>query len=216
MSMKLLSRAKAENSLGQKFGRITIIEITKKRIRRHVAVKCLCDCGGEGIFDLSQIKAGRINSCGCLQKEASVDHIKNAHKVMFETGKWQREPRMGTAVNVYKNRHNYNDGDISFEEFLELTQQNCHYCGVGPSNVSNSYISYSRRFEFYKEERIRDGYFTYNGLDRVNNNFPHNKNNVVPCCWLCNRMKGNMSYDEFKAHIARIFDFSVKDKVKFQ
>lgn len=37
------------------------------------------------------------------------------------------------------------------------------------------------------------------GLDRINNNFGHCKDNVIPCCSFCNMVRGNrFTVDEFK------------------
>lgn len=201
----------ANEAIGQRFGRLVVNEVTDKRINRHVVVKCKCDCGGEGMFDLSQIKAGRINSCGCLKKEASVRHLQIAHELQFNNGSWSREPRIGSAINIYRDR--YDDGDLSFEEFLELSQKNCYYCGIEPFCVSNAYSYYSRRFESYKEERIRDGYFTYNGLDRIDSSLPHNKNNVVTCCYPCNIAKLDFSQEEFFTSTKRRYLYLLKNNL---
>lgn len=39
--------------------------------------------------------------------------------------------------------------------------------------------------------------YTYNGIDRVNNDIGYIKNNCIPCCKICNRAKNSMSYDDF-------------------
>jgi len=41
-------------------------------------------------------------------------------------------------------------------------------------------------------------------LDRVDNRGAYEPDNVVPCCWACNRMKGTMTADDFLEHIRRI------------
>jgi hypothetical protein len=206
--MKWKLRETAEESIGRKYGRLTIVEVTHLRIRNHVAVRCICDCGGEGTFNLSQIKSGRINSCGCLKKEASRKNIKVAQELMLNSGRWSREPRIGTAVTIYRGHH-YNDGDLTFDDFLLLSQENCFYCGIPPFCTRNVYAAYSSRFEFYKEDRIRDGYFTFNGLDRVDPLLPHNKDNVVPCCFPCNIAKLDFSQEEFFSQIKRRYEHLV-------
>jgi hypothetical protein len=79
--------------------------------------------------------------------------------------------------------------DISKELFLELSQQNCFYCGKEPSNQHAS----SQK---------------YNGLDRVNNKIGYIPNNVVTCCYTCNSMKGKLSTTEFYNHIKSIIKHS--------
>lgn len=78
----------------------------------------------------------------------------------------------------------YTDG-CSFEDFVELSQMKCHYCGSPPTN--------------------KDRDFTYNGLDRVDNFKDHSLSNVVPCCGKCNFMKGQLSYNDFINQIKKIY-----------
>jgi hypothetical protein len=92
-------------------------------------------------------------------------------------------------------RH-YNDGNLTFPQIYHLTQLNCIYCGIKPSNSIT-----------------RDGQtIYYSGLDRIINNNPltgakttHSIGNVVPSCTHCNFMKNNNTYEYFIEHINRIF-----------
>ena len=70
-------------------------------------------------------------------------------------------------------------------EFYDLTQGNCHYCGISPQQV--------------KEYRIRlnELPFIYNGIDRMNNFVGYEVINCVSCCWKCNRAKGDLPYEFF-------------------
>jgi hypothetical protein len=72
---------------------------------------------------------------------------------------------------------------IEYPLFLELTSSICHYCGARPANVRK--ISRS------------DDIYVYNGLDRKDAFGGYVADNVVPCCWRCNRMKSTMSKEEF-------------------
>lgn len=36
------------------------------------------------------------------------------------------------------------------------------------------------------------------GCDRIDNSKPHTEDNVVPCCWDCNRKRHTMDYEEYK------------------
>lgn len=40
-----------------------------------------------------------------------------------------------------------------------------------------------------------------NGIDRIDNNIDYIESNCVSCCWICNRMKGAQSHDDFINHI---------------
>ncbi len=75
------------------------------------------------------------------------------------------------------------------KDFYSLTQEPCVYCGSKKSNSARKSLSP----------------FDYNGVDRVDNNEGYYKENCVACCWLCNRMKGNLSLREFLEKIEDIF-----------
>lgn len=61
---------KPMNLTGQKFGRLTAIEMTDKRINKSVVWKCKCDCGNECEVIAASLRAGRTRSCGCLKEES--------------------------------------------------------------------------------------------------------------------------------------------------
>jgi hypothetical protein len=54
--------------LGQRFGRLVVIEKTTKRgfAGRNVYWKCLCDCGKTKIISGNSLRSGFTKSCGCL------------------------------------------------------------------------------------------------------------------------------------------------------
>lgn len=82
--------------------------------------------------------------------------------------------------------------NLSKEKFHYMTQMDCHYCGMGPSN-------------FYQKTRITSGGYKYNGLDRVDSKIGYLPSNVVPCCKRCNHAKNDMSETEFKEWLEKIY-----------
>jgi hypothetical protein len=55
----------------QKYGRLTIVEIVGKNAKWQKLVRCVCECGSDGVFRLDHVKSGRSKSCGCLNREAT-------------------------------------------------------------------------------------------------------------------------------------------------
>lgn len=53
---------------GMKFGKLTPIEVVGKNKRRQLMWKCKCDCGNESIICGSEMRLGRVKSCGCIRK----------------------------------------------------------------------------------------------------------------------------------------------------
>lgn len=82
--------------------------------------------------------------------------------------------------------------EITFEEFLSVLSDECHYCG-GPGIP---------RLNTSKTESIR-----YCGLDRVDSGKGYSVKNCVPCCKVCNRAKSNMSYQDFVEWMSDLVKF---------
>jgi len=67
--------------------------------------------------------------------------------------------------------------DLTEEQFLKLWQQPCFYCGADIMTI---------------------------GVDRVDNSRGYETDNIVPCCAMCNFIKGSRSFDEYLEHCLRV------------
>jgi hypothetical protein len=77
------------------------------------------------------------------------------------------------------------DFSLTLEQFIEICEKECHYCGVAPlSGGSNVWA--------------------HNGIDRKDNHQGYLIENCLPCCSICNRGKGTKSYGWFVAYIVRV------------
>lgn len=189
----------AVKSLNKRYGRLIVLEIVGKDNHGHKKVRCLCDCGNEKVLVLNKIRQGDSRSCGCLQKEWAKKQMKEVFKKCPNFIN-RLEPRLATAKSIYQTR--YSDGDLSFQDFLDLSQQKCYYCHAPPANKDNRFNTKDNR---YSKERREGGDFIYNGLDRVNNVKKHTLNNVVPCCLSCNKSKLNRTKKEFLDWINKVY-----------
>jgi hypothetical protein len=179
----------AQNIAGQKFGKLTFIRATDQREGgRHIMWEAVCDCGTTIITSPRHAKQGRVKSCGCYNRE--INRIKGESNRKFD-------PAMSSARMIWKRRYH----DCDFDTFLNLSQQPCYYCGARPYRTVNIGIRKNYNASVYQ---LQDGYFTYNGLDRVDSTKGHTVDNVVPCCSICNRMKSNLTIEEFRAHIEQL------------
>lgn len=50
--------------IGKRFGYLTVIEDTGKRLHRSIIWKCKCDCGNEHEVTSNNLNGGQIKSCG--------------------------------------------------------------------------------------------------------------------------------------------------------
>lgn len=72
----------------------------------------------------------------------------------------------------------------------------CYYCGANPE---------IRRKQFYNNRWIPP----FNGIDRYSNAGGYYKENCVPCCKKCNRMKGMLDPLEFLEKVGQIARFKL-------
>jgi hypothetical protein len=159
---------------GSKFGKLTIVSYhhSDKRWRKHYT--CICECGKEKIIHGSAMVSGNTRSCGCISKETA------AKKAL---------PENGGVVNqiILQYKRHARSRNIPFllerEEVDCLIRQPCYYCG---EKAGNNKIT----------KNCKEG-FRYNGIDRKDSSLPYQKNNVVPCCGVCNKAKGVMTDSEF-------------------
>ena len=64
-----------EIEIGQKFGRLTIMNFKNKRAKNrksYISVRCICECGNEIDSTPNRLTSGVTKSCGCLQKELTI------------------------------------------------------------------------------------------------------------------------------------------------
>jgi hypothetical protein len=67
----------AASLIGQKFGRLTVIERSGSRNKKAVWI-CKCDCGKTKRVPTGALRNGNTQSCGCIQKETM-------HRIRFNT-----------------------------------------------------------------------------------------------------------------------------------
>lgn len=60
------SKENAIDITGQKFGMLTAIKPTKRRVNRNVYWKVKCDCGNYSSVSATSLMSNNIKSCGCL------------------------------------------------------------------------------------------------------------------------------------------------------
>lgn len=180
---------KTDEMINNKFGKLTVLSIDNSFIGtikyKHSGeyISCQCDCGTIKSVPAKRVRRGDISSCGCSQKHLDIENVKRS-----------------SAKRIF--RTVYSDGNLTFDEFYHLSQLNCTYCGCKPYNKTNSFLREDHSTEFSKQ----NGEFIYHGLDRVDPNKTHDKENVVTCCRRCNSFKSDMTLEEFKNIIKLIFN----------
>lgn len=184
------------NLVSQKYNRLLVLEEAPSMDGR-TAWRCQCDCGTIKIVKTDNLRDGSTKSCGCWNDEQRSSRAKN----MFSKN-IKFTPSETSARRVWRKQYS----EMDYNDFYLLSQQECFYCGAVPANVQNS-AKEDKKSSIYAKE---NGYFKYNGLDRIDNTKPHSKENCVPCCKYCNYSKRERTTDEFKAWIIRAYNTLTK------
>ena len=168
--------------LGQKFSRLSVVGKAPSKHGRACWF-CVCDCGNECVTAGKNLLDGKKQSCGCLRRElvGARQHLltefnrgvpgESAFNVLYCTYKFNAEKR----TRVF---------ELTKDDFRRLTSANCEYCGAEPKQ---------------KVGTERNGFYTYNGVDRKDNELGYTNANSAPCCGTCNWMKRAMSVPDFIA-----------------
>lgn len=62
--------------IGQKFGRLLILNYSKKTPHNHRRYLAQCNCGKKCVVSKNSLLSGHTQSCGCLQRERTQDFNK--------------------------------------------------------------------------------------------------------------------------------------------
>ena len=65
------------NLIGQRFGRLEIIEAAPNKANKRTAWLCQCDCGNQKIIGTKELQNGDTKSCGCLKDDVQTIDILN-------------------------------------------------------------------------------------------------------------------------------------------
>jgi hypothetical protein len=193
-NIKLPKAKQYDDLVGLKFGRLTVISLSDYKTKQQKKYwVCECICGNKTIVNTDTLKSGKTKSCGCLRDEK-----------IRETGLNNKISELTLNKNTLYHHYMYSAKkrkiafSLSYRDFYNLTSSNCYYCGIEPKQFYN-YKS--------KQRHLR---ILFNGIDRINSDIGYEIDNVVSCCKWCNYAKREKSYDEFLAHILRIYEHRIK------
>lgn len=65
---------------GKIFGRLTVKNLSEKRINNRLTWNCQCVCGNYILVNTDKLKNGNTKSCGCLAKEIRIENGKATKK----------------------------------------------------------------------------------------------------------------------------------------
>src|ERR1035441_95337 len=159
--------------------------LTDKEWLPRLRYLCVCKCGGCLSVKHSQLTTrlglGR-KSCGCA-------HADGQDAARARRGYAGMPRYFADMVGSYRGhaRKKKIPFELTLQQFYDITQQNCHYCGDSPRlrNLSGNDVH-------------------ANGVDRLDSSCGYTLDNVVTCCTICNVAKSAMTVEEFKQWVLRV------------
>lgn len=163
--------------VGEKYNMLTVKEVLPKG--RAIFS---CDCGKEKEIRFYNVTRGKhpTKSCGCLKSRLCRERAEDQKGVLTT-------PYGHSAITMIMK--SYRQGaksrgyefNLSREQFVDISSKACYYCGeLGSLSMKTDCYDYS-----------------YNGIDRVDNEIGYEFDNCVPCCKFCNRAKFTYSQEYF-------------------
>lgn len=183
--------AQTKNLLGQAFGNWRVIAFAgyKSPSSSHSYWRCECKCGKQQDVRGTKLVTGKSFQCGDCNKIAAriggkysrsrLPSGEASFKTLFDN--YQRNARKRGIPFA-----------LSVEQARILFQSSCRYCGATPSAIQRA-------------RHLNSGSYSYNGIDRMDNQKGYVFDNCVPCCATCNFAKRDMSADEFIAWAGRVY-----------
>jgi len=178
---------------GTAVGRLTVLSFshTKQKKNQKEFYKywtVACECGTVKTVEQSSLTRKLIKSCGCILKENARKRAEKRDRIEIIKERLCKD----YIKNAQKREYVFN---ITNEQFFELIQQPCYYCGEIDSNEATDYTLGKT--------------FKYNGVDRIDNHTGYEPDNVVSCCKHCNAAKSDLSKQNFLEHILQAYNHSL-------
>ena len=214
---------------GNRYGKLTVIKRDTGNDNPNVHWLCKCDCGNIKSINGSNLRHGRIKSCGCIYHPYKDNMIGNRFGqfiVLSEHGKAK------DGHTQYLCRCECGTEKIIAGNLLVTGKTKSCGCSRRTGSVKHMIYHAVQRhtenrnlcFELTEQQvmdivfcncfycgcegsnTIRNTYeeIKWNGLDRIDSSKGYTIDNVVPCCKYCNQAKNNLTQDEFYDWIKRV------------
>ena len=175
---------------GDQIGSLVVIDCLGPRDmgnRREKFYLCRCNLckkvWEKSSTTLYPVLRGRGSGCHCAKRN---NNPRSEHKKRYDA-----------YVNAATKR-GY-EFELSFDEFVDLSSQNCYYCNSSPQLRPPGIKNWD--FKFYMS-----------GIDRYDNSKGYTRENSKPCCSMCNGAKLNHTPEEFYQWVNRIVEKYYKEK----
>ena len=127
------------NITNKKFNKLTAISITSKTKNGAYRWLCKCDCGNETEVTGTDLRQGKVRSCGCLMKrltplQAAINTLYNQYRASSKIRKL-----------IFL---------LTKDEFVEIVKLNCFYCNSSPVKRFNGVDRKDNDIGYIKENCV--------------------------------------------------------------
>jgi hypothetical protein len=165
------------------YGKLKVLyRDTEKIHKSHAYWICKCDCGKT--YSVSSANLRNKVTTQCMSC-----NLKEHRKPEGQSSLWHLFRGYKRNASLYNREF-----ALTLNQFTLLTSSNCYYCGIEPNQK-------------YRHSRRTNGEYIYNGIDRIDSKQGYTVENCVSCCFICNRAKSNMSYEEWNTWLNRISEY---------
>lgn len=165
------------NIVGQKFGRLTVIELLPLRHDGTTWYKCKCECGGEKTGRRNSLITGNLLSCGCIPRGREPGFLAtNFTGYNNLSGKYWSHVKYGAKIRNL-------EFEITIEEAWKIFEKQNGKCAISglPINIERRNIGIHHQTASLDRIDSTKGYLPNNvqwvhiDIQKLKNNIPEDR-----------------------------------------
>lgn len=159
----------------KKYGHLTpLVKVLGRGAGKGAVWLLHCDCGSNVEKDITQVRKGRITTCGNCQYSRRLTAISRTEGLSL-----RKAERLLYARHIRKITERHEESTLSPSQVTEITGSNC-YCCDSPSKHTAKQPNLNR-----------------NRIGRFIESDPYTFSGCIPLCPECHRMKGSLNLLDF-------------------